>query len=548
VQLKLSGFVLSLLYLGQWGGLSYTTNMKQSQALDVMLLGHNVYLTGAAGSGKTFVLNQFIGILKKNKVKVAVTASTGIAATHLGGMTVHAWSGIGIADSLNSYDITRLKNNSKLVKRLESTKVLIIDEISMLDGDRLDLIDQVCQEIRGEEKPFGGLQVVLSGDLFQLPPVSRGRQAKFVFESDVWSKLRLKICYLSEQHRQTGDQLLGILNAIRNRSLEPEHHSYLESRYIEDELPAKKIVTRLYTHNALVDQINQEQLNQIKDDQASYQLESHGNKRAIESMIANCLAPELLTLKVGAKVMFVANNPAERYHNGTLGKVVRFEAGGYPVVATKDREIVVTPFSWKMQDGERIVAEISQLPLRLAWAITIHKSQGMSLDAAEIDLSRSFEPGMGYVALSRVRSLEGVYIRGINDQALEVSPIVAKLDQKLLESSRITQSELAKISQAKLSRLKNRVKAALKSDEEKLLDSYNPELFESLRVWRTKQARTKEVPAYIILSDNTLKLIAATNPKSLEELSKIKGIGEQKLTEYGEEILMITVDYSGLPS
>ncbi|MBP6005424.1 AAA family ATPase [Candidatus Saccharibacteria bacterium] len=517
--------------------------MKQSQALDVMLLGHNVYLTGAAGSGKTFVLNKFIGILRKNKIKVAVTASTGIAATHLGGMTIHSWSGIGIADQLTDQEIIRLKSKAKLVKSLKSTKVLIIDEISMLDGKRLDLIDRVCSELREDDKPFGGLQVVLSGDLFQLPPVDRRGQVSFVFESEAWERMNLKICYLAEQHRQEDDRLLVILNAIRDQSVTIDHISSLDARYIEDQLPENQLVTRLYTHNAQVDQINQDQLRQIGGEEVSYQLESHGNKRVIESMVASCLAPETLNLKIGARVMFVANNPAEGYYNGTLGRVIGFDPADYPIVRTNNREITVTPFSWKMQDGDRTVAEINQLPLRLAWAITIHKSQGMSLDAAEIDLGRSFEPGMGYVALSRVRSLEGVYIRGINDRALEVSPVVAKLDQKLIERSRATQAELVKISQSKLSKLHQRVQVALKSDEDKLLDNYDPELFESLKNWRTKQARIKEVPAYIVLSDNTLKLIAATNPTDPKSLSGIKGIGQQKLDEYGGKILEIVSEY-----
>ena len=170
--------------------------MKQQEALDILKLGNNAFITGMAGSGKTHLLNQYIDYLQQHKVGVAITASTGIAATHLGGQTIHSWSGLGIKDSLNKHDIEVLSEKSYLRKRYANTDVLIIDEISMLHHFRLDLVDKIAREMKGVDMPFGGMQVILCGDFFQLPPVSRGEEpeSRFAYDSLVWEDLNLKVC------------------------------------------------------------------------------------------------------------------------------------------------------------------------------------------------------------------------------------------------------------------------------------------------------------------------------------------------------------------
>ena len=511
--------------------------MLQTEALDILKMGHNVYLTGAAGSGKTHVLNEFIAYLKEHGVKAGITASTGIAATHMGGMTIHSWAGIGILDSLSESDIERLLGKSALKKRFRETKVLIIDEVSMLHGARLDMVDTVCRAFLDDTKPFGGLQVVLSGDLFQLPPVTRGGDPDFVFQSQAWHNMNLKICYLSEQYRQEDQRLLDVLSAIRSRSVEDSHFEHLQDRHRE--APSKVVVTKLYTHNADVDELNKTELSSLDSDEHVYHMQSSGNQKAAAALAANCLAPERLVLKEGAEVMFVANSPSFQYVNGTLGRVVGFDGDDLPIVETDESRIYVSKHNWTLEDGDREVAQITQLPLRLAWAITVHKSQGMSLDAAEVDLSKSFEPGMGYVALSRVRSLDGLYIKGINNTAMIVNDVVSALDKQLLATSERTRSELAKLSEDQRAQYHDRVRLALRSDEDKLLASYDKKLFEDLRTWRAKQAIEQSVPAYVILSDKTLKFIAALKPKDKKELSKIKGIGEQKLDRYGDDVLAL---------
>ena len=514
--------------------------MLQTEALDILKMGHNVYLTGAAGSGKTHVLNEFISYLKENRIGVGITASTGIAATHMGGMTIHSWAGIGILDEITEYDMEKILGKSPLKKRFRETKVLIIDEISMLHGKRLDMVDEVCRAFLDDTKPFGGLQVVLSGDLFQLPPVTRGGPADFVFQSNAWRTMNLKICYLSEQYRQEDQRLLDVLGAIRANSVDDGHFEHLQERFKEP--PKDTVVTRLYTHNAAVDELNEAELAKIDAEERVFTMSSTGNQRIAEGLANSCLAPEVLTLKVGAEVMFVANNPQESFVNGTLGRVVEFDGEGLPVVMTDERQINVKHHSWKLEDGERVAAEVTQLPLRLAWAITVHKSQGMSLDAAEVDLSKSFEPGMGYVALSRVRDLNGLYIKGINNTAMVVNDIVTELDRQLRNTSDQTRSQLEKVDDKQRDELHKRARKAMRSDDDKMLDEFDHTVYEELRKWRAKTAAKNSVPSYVVFSDNTLKFISAIKPTSKKELTKIKGIGDQKLERYGADVLKIVSD------
>ncbi len=509
--------------------------MKQAEALDILKLGHNVYLTGAAGAGKTYVLNQFISYLKESGINVGVTASTGIAATHMNGMTIHAWAGLGVADSLGEINMEKLLQKSQLKKRLRESKVLIIDEVSMLHGKRLDMVDAVCRAFKDASKPFGGLQVVLCGDLFQLPPVTRGGPVDFVFQSKAWSEMNLKICYIDEQHRQEDQVLLDVLNAIRGSTVDDSHFEYLQQRFLPK--PKERLAVRLYTHNADVDDINVAELSSLPGATKRFTMTSSGNKRAAEGLVANCLAPEMLELKQDAEVMFVANNQNGAFVNGTLGRVVGFADDDTPIVKTADRTVYVQPHTWKLVDGDRSVAEVTQLPLRLAWAITVHKSQGMSLDCAEIDLEKSFEPGMGYVAISRVRGLEGLYIKGINNIALQVHPLISKFDKQLRHSSAKTEKARTSLTDEQINSGHEKVKTALQSDESKQLSNYDEAVFERLRDWRTAQAKTQSVPAYVILADKTLKLISSIKPKDIRELGQVKGIGPQKLERYGEELL-----------
>lgn len=415
--------------------------MTQETALALMKLGHNVFLTGAAGSGKTYVLNQYIEYLKGHGVPVAITASTGIAATHLGGQTIHSWSGIGIKDVITEHDLEKLEKKKKVMEGLRSVQCLIIDEVSMLHAHQLDMIDTILRRVRDFTKPFGGVQVILSGDFFQLPPITRTREEpRFVFESDAWGNGEFLICYLTSQHRQGDDPLLDILNDIRSGRAGEHTKVPLRTRYRQPpEVAVPVEPTKLYTHNADVDRINEERLAELPGQEHVFQMISHGTKKLVELLKATCLAPEYLRLKEGATVMFLKNDPEGRFVNGTLGIVEGFDPkGGNPLVRTTGGALIHVDYDeWRLVEEGEAKAVLVQYPLRLAWAITVHKSQGMTLDAAEMDLSKAFEPGMGYVALSRVRTLRGLSLvgGGLNSISLTVNERILSYDELLRELS-----------------------------------------------------------------------------------------------------------------
>lgn len=409
--------------------------MDQALALDILHAGHNVMLTGPAGAGKTYVLNQFIRQAKADGKHVSVTATTGLAATHLGGATIHAWSGIGVADELaDDFEDYLLKSRRDII---ETTDVLVIDEISMLHDFRLDMIDAVARVVRDDPRPFGGLQVVLCGDFFQLPPVNRdgAKQGGFVTGSQAWQELDLVVCYLNEQHRQDDDVFLAILNALRAGDIRRNHAEALLAR-IGTEVTGEA-VTELHVTNTDVEGINQQRLRSLDGETHYFEMTTTGSDNYVASLKRSCLAQERLALKEGALVMAIKNSSERKYVNGSLGIVTSFEkATGLPVVEFRNgKTITMQPDSWELRDGDKKRAGLSQIPLRLAWAITVHKSQGMTLDAARIDLRRAFVEGMGYVALSRVKRLDSLSLLGINRMALRVSPDALSIDEQLRERS-----------------------------------------------------------------------------------------------------------------
>lgn len=419
--------------------------MMQEEALEILKLGHNVYLTGPAGSGKTFLLTKYINYLKENKRGVGVTASTGIAATHIGGITIHSWSGMGIKSSFTKEDMKKLVKRRYIRKRFEGTGVLVIDEVSMLNNAQFDLLNKICQVFRNSFKPFGGMQIVCSGDFFQLPPISRdGLNTGFITQSEIWDNMDIRICYLEEQYRQKKEEkLYALLNSIRGNKIE-------EAKKLLAGIIFKKEGTepvKLYTHNVDADAINTVELAKINEQSLCYDMQTRGNWKVVDILKAGCLAPERLVLKTGAKVMFVKNNFEAGYINGTVGTVKGFNNFRTPIVKTFDgRTIEPEPAVWMIEEEGSLKAEIKQFPLRLAWAITVHKSQGMNLDSAEINLSKCFVEGMGYVALSRLRSIKGLNLLGINEMAFKVNGKVVEMDEDLKEMSKLAAKELMKIS------------------------------------------------------------------------------------------------------
>jgi hypothetical protein len=455
--------------------------MTQEEALTILKTGANVFLTGEPGSGKTHTVNAYVAYLRSRNIEPAITASTGIAATHIKGMTIHSWSGIGIKERLSDYDLDKIASNERLAKRIMHTKVLIIDEVSMLSARVFEMVEAVCRSVRRSTKPFGGLQVVLVGDFFQLPPVVKNKpqqrpefetdemlfedgqkpQAPFAYTSPAWRVLNPVVCYLEEQHRQDDDTFLEVLGAIRSGSYERVHIAHIKTRMVESKKAPQGSV-RLFPHNADVDRINNEELKKINGVERSFAMRSSGAAAAAESLKRGCLSPEHLVLRVGASVMFTKNNPSGSFVNGTLGTVTGFTDAGVPIVKTRaGKFIVAEAMEWALEEDGKVKAKITQVPLRLAWAITVHKSQGMSLDSAVMDLSGAFEYGQGYVALSRVRSLAGLYLLGLNERALQVHPEALEQDAEFREQSSSATEVFSSMPRRELSEMQERfVKAS----------------------------------------------------------------------------------------
>ncbi|MDP2669298.1 MAG: PIF1 family DEAD/DEAH box helicase [bacterium] len=439
--------------------------MTQKEALSILKTGANVFLTGEPGSGKTHTINEYVKYLRAKGMEPAITASTGIAATHIGGMTIHSWSGIGIKTHLDEYELDRISSTKYIVKRVMSARVLIIDEVSMLPPNALTMIDAVCREIKQSSAPFGGLQIVLVGDFFQLPPIVKGdresaggrseqtifvddSEPRFAYDSEAWKRSKLVVCYLTEQHRQDDSKYLALLSAIRANTFSPEHLSHIKTRIITgDRAPTG--TPKLFAHNADVNRVNDEILSKLPGAPQVFAMSSSGHEMLVGALKRGCLSPEKLYLKVGTAVMFTKNNPKEGYVNGSLGMVEKIS--DCPVVKLRNgRMVEVRALTWAVEEGGRILARITQVPLRLAWAITVHKSQGMSLDEAVMDLRDVFEYGQGYVALSRVRRLSGLYLLGWNERAFQVHPGVLAEDMELRRASEEANAVFGKMKASEL--------------------------------------------------------------------------------------------------
>lgn len=494
--------------------------MKQKQALEFLKTGKNVFVTGPAGSGKTYLINSYIKYLKEHDIDVGITASTGIAATHMGGVTIHSWAGIGIKAYLDDSDIDSMSEKPYLSKRFEKVKVLIIDEVSMLHHFRLDLVDQVLRQMKKVNDPFGGVQIILCGDFFQLPPVSRFGEPEthFIYHSTSWRDAGFAICYLDEQFRQSDSDVINILNEIRSGKVSEKSHKLLQGRMNKKTINIEP--TKLFTHNGDVDNINYAELEGlVSKEEAIHHMHSKGQPYILETLKKSCLAMPILKLKLGARVMCVKNNFEHGYVNGTLGVVAKCKKDEDPVIRLSNGKLItIEKASWKIEEDGNVKAEIIQYPLRLAWAITVHKSQGMSLDAVEVDLSKAFEPGMGYVALSRVRSLNGLTILGLNKTALEVNEEVLLFDEKLRGSSRLSEERFSMTNPDHI--LKEQIE---------FLDHIKP---------------PKPVPK---LSSHEETAILLDKKMSLSLIAKARGLTQETIIEHMEKLMnedsFIDIDY-----
>lgn len=440
--------------------------MTQQQALTILKSGKNVFLAGEPGAGKSYTVNLFTTWLKENRLRYAVVAPTGIAATHVGGTTIHSFTGnFNLSISRTEMDDEEIKkiaipsnpqyDESFTVTRIKYVKVIIIDEISMVSALMLHNLDSILRYYCDQNKPFGGKQIVLVGDFFQLPPIVDDEiedphplSVKLAYDAPQWKEAKFYECYLEEQHRQSEPVFIDLLRRMRDGKIEDKHRKILlKTSSNQHKIPP----TELYPTNREADRRNTEEYERLTTEERVFEMRAEGNPVAIKQLKKGCLSPEILPLKVGTVVMLTRNAyqqsldpnepPVMLYANGEIGEVESFDDAGLPVVETADGKLIHPILAqWSDEHDGKInkdkISRIYQVPLKHAWAITIHKSQGMSLSAAKIDLRRSFAYGMGYVAVSRVRSLDGLAVLGMKKDALDVDPIIQAKDKEFREASK----------------------------------------------------------------------------------------------------------------
>ncbi len=407
--------------------LSLLSNQQKS-VIDLFEQGQNILVTGGAGTGKSYLLS----FLKRNYSGrgLEVTASTGIAAVNIGGTTIHSWAGIGLANMPVDKIIENIFSAkfSKIRRRIKQTKALAIDEISMLSADVFEILDQVFRAVRENNAPMGGMQMVLFGDFLQLPPISRDLyNSNFCFSSEAWQNLGLKTFVLEQIFRQDDEKFIKVLNNLRFGIIDAEDKEILESRINAQDTNLAIKPTILTTHNHKVEKINEFELKQIPRSEMSYNAQYFGQPDRMDFLKRNCLAQETLKLKIGAQVMMIKNTyQKDGVINGSLGVVKEFSSKkNYPIIEFSNGKIItIGPEEWLLEKFDEhkkeLIAEagVNQIPLILAWGMTIHKSQGLTLDKISCDLSEVFSPGQIYVALSRARALSGVFIKSINFQKI----------------------------------------------------------------------------------------------------------------------------------
>lgn len=372
----------------------------------------NVCLTGPGGTGKSFRTRRMIA---SDPGRFSVTASTGIAALNIGGLTLHRWSGMMLGPQNGQTDedyLDHLMEDNRFTvragfNRIRSAQSLVIDEVSMLNGRTLDFLDFLCKRLRRDPRPFGGIQMIVTGDFLQLPPVTKTGHYDWAFESRAWKEAGFKVIQLTKIHRQDDAAFVQALSEFRFGRVTGKNARLLRSRVAR--FPDANL-TRLFTHNAQVDKWNAYRLGEIESELKIFEAVLTGPEHQQQFLINNLLTPQRLELKRGVRVMFTVNSAEGGYVNGQTGIVADFTFGRI-LVDTEGRQIAVEPFIWSYDNRDKRSATFSQFPLRLSYALTIHKSQGLTLDSAYIDVRAAREPGQAYVALSRLRSLSGLHLK-----------------------------------------------------------------------------------------------------------------------------------------
>lgn len=418
---------------------------EQQIAFDKYINGRNIFITGPGGSGKTELIRSIYRHAQNHHTDIQVCALTGCAAVLLNtnAKTIHSWAGIGLANAPIDQLITKIKSNKYTKKMWKQTEVLIVDEVSMLSLKLFDMLNQIGKSVRNNNRPFGGIQVIFSGDFYQLPPVGNKEDldtTRFCFESDDWNSIFNRDCQIQliKIFRQKEESYTSLLNQVREGKIKRKSNDILMNRVgkIPDE---GLVITKLFPTKNKVESINSIEMVSLVGEEREYKMkykkDPDKKKSYTENEIQfeldylsnNLICEKTLKIKVGAHVMCIANIPAERNSgieicNGSQGIVMRYcPTTGCPCVKYNNGvEMVMTNHVWLSEKIPGI--GVSQVPLILAWALTIHKSQGSTLDAAEIDVgSGIFECGQTYVALSRVKSLEGLFLSSFDITRIHIN-------------------------------------------------------------------------------------------------------------------------------
>lgn len=379
----------------------------------------NLLVTGSAGTGKSFVLKTLSDICEEHSILLSKTASTGVAALNIQGQTVHSFVGIGLANFPIDILVKKVRKNKKAFQRVKSCRVLVIDEISMISGELLDKIYNVFQLCKGFQPRY-----IFLGDFLQLPFVSK-EDKLFCFESKAWTKINPLVTKLTTIVRQ-GNESDYAKNLERVRSGDKAALKFFDHRIV-DECPKDTLMA--FCRNVDVDEFNHTKVLKLKGDLKSYKAVDFGQEPYLSNIQRNCLAPEILKLKVGAQVMLLKNMPKEDLVNGSIGIVTKLNNDSVEV--DFDGNIVqINKDDWRIEEGyidekgkikQRCLASRSQIPLKVAYSVTIHRLQGLTVDKICVDLNNCFESGQFYTALSRARTIEGLHILNFRPSSLIVS-------------------------------------------------------------------------------------------------------------------------------
>jgi ATP-dependent exoDNAse (exonuclease V) alpha subunit len=391
-------------------------NNEQQLACDLISRGDNVFISGSGGTGKSFLIEHIKQLFGGIGHKFAVASSTGISAIPIGGVTIHSLLGtniLGTIPEVKSYVETE-KAHKKFTKNLANIDTIIVDEVSMLSSNYIDMIDYYLKTLTHTHHPFGGYQMIFIGDFCQLPPVEKIREVRYAFESRAWEMANIKNVFLTKTYRQEDEEFVRHLNEIRFGNVTQETLDFFNpcvGNVLKDP-------TKLFSTNKTSSDYNMQQLSLLKSDEITVNASYSGNETYFETIKKNCTAENILTVKVGAPVILLSNNKIEGYANGSRGTILSYDNEKFVVKLLNGHEVNVEVNAWNHLSSEldskgdyTVLATMTQYPMKLAYSITMHKSQGMSIDFLSLNLMDVFVEGQSYVALSRAKTIQGLHLQ-----------------------------------------------------------------------------------------------------------------------------------------